>query len=146
MNGVSVDSVSRTIEALLVRDGRAVLFHDRAAAQDRAVTPATAAAPDGLLPVFVVAGEAVWREATGRGFDLDIVRDPGALLGYRLRGIGSGSFTAVMLSTMTATEQIARPAALPVDHLHLVWSSVVERLDYRTRPVPRPSSRTGVAP
>ena len=131
MNAVSVDSVSRTVEALLVRDERAVTFHDKVAGKDRKVSPATAAAPNGLLPIFVVAGESVWREATGRGFDLDIVRDPEALLGYRLRGIGSGSFTTVMLSAMAATEQIARPTVLPVDRLHVVWSTALGRLDQR---------------
>ena len=102
MSAVRVESVSRTMEALLIRDGRAITFHDRGAGVDRSVTPATAAAANGLLPVFVVAGEAIWSEATGRGFELEIVRDKSALLGYRLRGIGSGSFTTVMLSTMTA--------------------------------------------
>ncbi len=146
MTGVNIASVSRTVEALLVRDGRTITFHDKAAGADRAVTPATAAAANGLLPVLVVAGEAVWREATGRGFDLDIVRDSSALLGYRLRGIGSGSFTTVMLSAMTATEQIARPATLPVDRLHLIWASAIERFDQRNRPALSPSPRTGAAP
>ena len=64
--------------------------------------------PACCLP-FVVAGEAVWREATGKGFSLDIVRDPHALLGYRLRGIGAGHFATVMLATMEATAQVAGP-------------------------------------
>jgi hypothetical protein len=146
MSVVKVDSVSRTVEALLARDGRTVTFHDRAVGEDRAVTPATAAAANGLLPILVVAGEAVWREATGRGFDLDIVRDSSALLGYRLRGIGSGSFTTVMLSAMTATEQIARPATLPVDRLHIIWASAIERLDQRDHLTLPRSPRAGAAP
>jgi hypothetical protein len=145
MSGVKVDSVSRTVEASLARDGRTVTFHDNAAGEDHAVTPATAAAANGLLPVLVVAGEAVWREATGRGFDLDIARDSSALLGYRLRGIGSGSFTTVMLSAMTATEQIARPATLPVDRLHLIWASAIQCLDQRDHPTLSPTPRAGAA-
>ena len=146
MTSVSVDSVSRTMEALLIRDGRAITFHDRGADVDRSVTAATAAAANGLLPVFVVAGEAIWREATGRGFELDIVRDPRALLGYRLRGIGSGSFTTVMLSTMTATDQIARPTALPVDRLHLVWSAAIEGFDQHAGPAAPTGPRARAMP
>jgi hypothetical protein len=146
MSAVSVESVSRTVEALLIRDGRAITFHDRGAGVDRSVTPATAAAANGLLPILVVAGEAIWHEATGRGFELDIVRDKSALLGYRLRGIGSGSFTTVMLSTMTATDQIARPTALPVDRLHLVWSAAIERFDQRARPAAQAGPRARAMP
>ena len=60
----------------------------------------------------------VWREATRKGFALDIVRDREALLGYRLQGIGAGSFTAVMLATMEATAQVARLGAIVVNDLN----------------------------
>ena len=105
-SGVSVETVSRTMEALLTREGRPVIYHDIATGADLPVSAKNTASPTGLLPALVVAGEAVWREATGTGFGLDIVRDRDALLGFRLRGIGAGSFTTVMLATMEATAQV----------------------------------------
>ena len=76
MTAVSVESVSRTLEALLTRDTRSVVYRDKANGQDLVISPLSAASASGLLPAFVVAGEAVWRQATGNGFSLDIVRDP----------------------------------------------------------------------
>jgi len=76
-----------------------------------------------------VAGEAVWREATGNGFALDIIRDPTALLGYRLNGIGAGTFTTVMLATMEAAAQVASPEAFLVNDLTAVWSAASERVE-----------------
>lgn len=129
MSEVDVAAVSRTIRNLLEREGRPVIYADRAAGDaPRAISTSVAAAPDGLLPAFVVAGEAVWREATGKGFELDIVRDPKALLGYRLRGIGAGAFTTVMLATMEATDQVTRPEAIMVNDLHSLWVAANERI------------------
>ena len=115
MSAVSVEAVSKAMGALLEREGRTVIYQDRASGEDLAVTPASAAAPNGLLPALVVAGEAVWREATGQGFALDIVRDPAALLGYRLRAIRDGQFSTVMLATMEAAAQVAQPGAIVVN-------------------------------
>jgi hypothetical protein len=87
VNEVSVDAVSCTMEVLLAQDGRSIVYRDRATGQDLVVSRPSAASPAGLLPAFIVAGEAVWREATGNGFSLEIMRDPQALLGYWLRGL-----------------------------------------------------------
>ena len=133
MSAVDVDSVSRTMEALLAQDGRNIVYRDGATGQDLVVSPLSAASPAGLLPAFVVAGEAVWREATGNGFSLDIVPDPQALLGYRLRGIGAGHFATVMLATMEATAQVAGPSAIVVNDLNALWSAATDRIDHRTR-------------
>ncbi len=147
MSAVSVEAVGRTVEALLSREGRDILYRDPATGTNLTITPAIAASPDGLLPAFVVAGEAVWREATGRGFELDIVRDREALLGYRLRGIGAGTFTTVMLATMEATAQVAGPTAIVVNDLHLLWSAATDRFRHDPAPDPHIQSRAhGVAP
>jgi len=134
VTAVSVESVSRTLEALLRRDRRSVLYRDEATGQDLVVSPLSAASPSGLLPAFVVAGEAVWREATGNSFSLDIVPDPQALLGYRLRGIGAGHFATVMLATMEATALVAGPSAIVVNDLYALWSAATDWIDHRTRP------------
>ena len=144
MTTISVESVSRTLEALLTRDTRSVVYRDGATGQDLVVSPLSAASPAGLLPAFVVAGEAVWREATGNGFCLDIVPEPQALHGYRLRGIGAGHFATVMLATMEATAQVAGPSAIVVNDLQAVWSAATDRIDHGTRPFSRAGA--GAAP
>jgi hypothetical protein len=144
VSAVSVETVSRTMEALLARAGRRIIYRDRAAGQDLVVSPPSAASPSGLLPAFIVAGEAVWREATGNGFSLDIVRDPQSLLGYRLRGIGTRHFATVMLATMEATEQIAGPSAIVVNELNALWSAATDRIARRPRITPRAGA--GAAP
>jgi hypothetical protein len=132
------------MEALLTRDGRSIVYRDCATGHDLVVSPASAAAPSGLLPAFVVAGEVLWREATGNGFALDLVREPQALLGYRLRGIGAGHFATVMLATMEATAQVARPTAIVVNDLNALWSGATGRIERQTRPFSRAGA--GAAP
>lgn len=65
MSAVRVETVPRTLEVLLAREARRIVYRDRATGQDLVVSPLSGAFPSGLLPAFVVAGEAVWREATG---------------------------------------------------------------------------------
>ena len=144
MSAVNLETVSRTLKALLVREGRSIVYRDRATGQDLVVSPPSAASPAGLLPAFVVAGEAVWREATGKGFSLDIVRNPQALLGYRLRGIGAGHFATVMLATMEATAQVAEPSAIVVNELNTLWSAATDRIERQTRLSPQAGA--GAAP
>lgn len=137
MSAVSVEAIERTMGALLAREARTIVYHDRATGEDLPVNPISAASAAGLLPALVVAGEAVWREATGKGFALDIVRDPEALLGYRLRDIGAGTFSTVMLAAMEATAQVARPGAIVVNDLNALWSAATDRIERGARPVPR---------
>jgi hypothetical protein len=144
VSAVSVETVSRTMAVLLAREGRRIVYRDRATGQDLVVSPPSAASPAGLLPAFVVAGEAVWREATGKGFSLDIVRNPQALLGYRLRGIGAGHFATVMLATMEATAQVAEPSAIVVNELNTLWSAATDRIERQTRLSPQAGA--GAAP
>jgi hypothetical protein len=144
MSMVNVEAVSRTMQAVLAREGRAVIYLDRATGADFPITPGTAASPTGLLPALAVAGETVWREATGKGFALDIVRDPDAMLGYRLRAIGAGSLTTVILSMMEATAQVARPGAIMVHDLHALWSAATDRIESTVRLAPRRAA--GAAP
>jgi hypothetical protein len=132
------------MEVLLVQDGRSIVYRDKATGHDLVVSPATAASPSGLLPAFIVAGEAVWREATGNGFAFDIARDPQALLGYRLWGIGAGQFATVMLATMEATAQVAGPLAIVVNDLNALWSAATDRIAHQTRPFSRAGA--GAAP
>ena len=134
MSAVSVDAVGRTMQALLAFERRSIRYHDGATGRDITVDGETAASPAGFLPALVVAGEAVWREVSGRGFALDIVRDPQALLGYRLRAIGAGNFSTVMLATMEAIHQVAHPEAIPLNDFGALWSAVSDRVEGVMRP------------
>ena len=73
---VNLAAVSRTLEALLSQGDRSVAMLDRTTGQACQVSPGLAAAPEGLLPVFLVAADTIWREATGRSFGVDLQRDP----------------------------------------------------------------------
>ena len=119
--------LGRTLEAYLTRAGTPLAFHDRATAQTHALPFASARDPAGVLPVFLVAGEAVWREASGKGFALDIRPDPEALLGRRLHAVRSGTFSTVMLSVIEAATQTTGPNVLLVNDLRRQWEAAFER-------------------
>jgi hypothetical protein len=132
---ISLAAVERTMCELLARTGRPVVYRDPADGSGHSVDPQTAASPVGFLPALLVAGEAVWRETTGKGFGLDIVRDPDALLGFRLRGIGAGTFATVMLASIEAINQVAQPDAIVISDVHAIWSAATARMR-RERAVP----------
>ncbi len=81
----------------------------------------------------------VWRDLTGAGFDLDVVRDPKALLGFRVRGIDASSFATVMLATMEAAAQASRAGAIVVNDFNVIWSEAA-----RNRVTP--ASSAGASP
>jgi hypothetical protein len=126
---VDVHEVSRTLEWLLVQSGRPIVLAAGDNGEFVKIAPDSAAAPDGLLPVFLVAAEAVWRECVGDGFGLDIIRDADALLGYRVVGIRMGLFASVMLAMMEALAQAVRSEQIVVGELDFVWKSALERIE-----------------
>jgi len=89
------------------------------------VRPETAGALDGLLPVFAVAADAVWREATGNGFGLDLRPDPASLLGYRIDGARAASVSAMLLCVLEVMHRAAGPAGLLVNDLvRVAWEAM----------------------
>jgi hypothetical protein len=144
VSAVDIETVSRVMEALLETEGRPILYHDQATGADLAITPMAASSPSGLLPALLVARAGGWRAAAGKGFALDIVRDPEALLGYRLRGIGAGSLTTVMLAAMEATAQVTGSGVVVASDLNAVWAAATDRSEHSARSSPR--STTGAAP
>jgi hypothetical protein len=93
---LDVAYVSQVVRALLDETGRELLIED-APHQDLVPIPFdAAAAEDGLLPAFLVTGEAIWRDVTGRGFDLKLERDLGALPSWRIEAIEAESFSCVL--------------------------------------------------
>ena len=143
---VNLDAVEAALEALIRRDGRPVILDDKVTGRQLSIAPDSAAARDGLLPVFLVAGEAVWREVTGKGFALDLRSDPGALLGYRVERIGAGSFSTVMLATLEAASQAATQEAILVNQLQSVWAGSTARADLAAARIERPLADPRAAP
>src|SRR6185312_9700265 len=109
------------------------------------VSPEALASRTGYLPAIVTAGEAIWREAAGKGFELQIVRDAEALLGFRLHGIGAGSFSTVMLCSLEALHQATRSGAVVVSELNAVWAAATERARLH-EPSPGPAEPRGPRP
>ncbi|MGC9271451.1 hypothetical protein [Acidiphilium sp.] len=120
--------VSRVLEAVLDRDSRPVMLRSMASWQLHRVPTHVAAAPAGLLPAFLVAGDALLREATGKGVETDLQPERVSLLGYRVASVRHQRFSDVMLAMMEATDQIARNGRLMADDLKLVFELSQTRL------------------
>jgi len=147
---VDLPAVGRAVRAWFEDAGTALVLRDRATGEVLPMPAKLAGDPSALLPVFLVAGEAVWREAAGKGFGLRVRRDPAALLGYRAESIGNGTFCTVMLSTMEAVVQAqdGHPDLLWVNELcGAVWQAVLERADNLGSPAARrPGPGAGAHP
>ena len=130
---LDVAYVSQVVRALLNEAGRQILVED-GPRQDLVPIPFdAAAAEDGLLPVFLVAGEAIWRDVTGRGFELKLKRDLGALLSWRIEAIEAETFSCVLLSVMEAIAQVAGPEGVMVLDLARVFDEATARTEARRR-------------
>jgi hypothetical protein len=128
---LDVAYVSQVVRALFDEEGHDVFIED-APRQDLVPIPFdAAAAEDGLLPVFLVAGEAIWRDVTGRGFDLALEHDLGALLSWRIKTIEAESFSCVLLSMMEAIAQVARPDGVMALDLARVCDEAAARTEAR---------------
>jgi hypothetical protein len=128
---LDVGYVSQVVRALLGEAGRDVVVED-GSRQDLVPVPFdAAAAADGLLPVFLVAGEAIWRDVSGRGFELKLKRDLGALLSWRVEAIEAEAFSWVLLSVMEAIAQVARPDGVMVLDLARVFDEATARTEAR---------------
>jgi hypothetical protein len=64
---LDVGYVSQVVRALLHEAGRELFIEDTPRRDLVPIPFDAAAAEDGLLPVFLVAGEAIWRDVTGQG-------------------------------------------------------------------------------
>ena len=142
---VAVETVERTMRALAEQSSRAFAYRDPTTGDRHIISPDALSSETGYLPAIVSAGEAVWREATGKGFDLDIARDPDALLGYRLRGIGDGPFSAIMLASMEALAQVSDARLVHVSDLAAVADAALARAQTIVT-AGIPAARTGARP
>lgn len=115
-DGFDIGRTGALLTILLMHSGPALLLRDPSG-RTAPVRPETAGAPDGLLPVFAVAADAVWREATGNGFGLDLRPDPASLLGYRIDGARAAPLSAMLLCILEAMHRAAGPTGLLVNDL-----------------------------
>jgi hypothetical protein len=126
MKDINVDTVAATMRVFLERTATPLLYNDPANGERLRIEPGAAAATDGLLPAIIVAGESVWRDLTGKGFEIDLARDPSALLGYQLRGIGGANFSIVMLASVEALHQVRHPEGVIVNDFNALWAAATE--------------------
>lgn len=103
---IDINRISAVLEVILARKGKPVVLHDETSGVDLPLEYDEVASPIGLLPAFLVAAEAVWHEATGNGFSIEIVEQPKTLLGYAVKRIGGGNFSSIMLSILEVHDQI----------------------------------------
>ncbi len=140
---LDLEQIGLTLQALIEQSGREVTTLDQATGVIETISPELAAEPSGMLPMFVLAAETVWRDATGKGFDVTLQPDKHALLGHRLEAVGGASFSTVMLSMMEAIEQVASPRELPCFDMLQRWHETTDRL---TQDAVQAGSRPAVTP
>jgi hypothetical protein len=125
---IEIAAVSRVLQRVLEQSGRAILYDCRASKRTIAYAPDSAVSPSGLLPAFLSAGDAVWREATGKSLGVEIATDPDTVLGFTVCSIRSGSAAVVLLSVMEAVEQAAHADSILVNDLGKVWRLSEDRM------------------
>ena len=123
--------VSSVLRALLIEAGRDILVEDGPRRDLIRIPFDAAAAVDGLLPIFLVAGEAIWRDVTERGFELTLERDLGALMSWRVEAIRAEAFSAVLLSVMEAIATVAGREGVMVLDLARVFDEATARIEAR---------------
>jgi hypothetical protein len=133
MKKIDIDTLVATMRVFLERTGAPLLYNDPANGEQLHIEPGAAAATDGLLPAIIVAGESVWRDVTGKGFELDLAHDPAALLGYQLRGIGGASFSIVMLASVESLHQVRRPEGLIINDFNVLWAAATKNSQDRAK-------------
>jgi hypothetical protein len=123
--------VSRVVRALLIEANREILVEDGPRRDLVSIPFDAAAAEDGLLPMFLIAGEAIWRDMTGHGFELGLQRDLGALMSWRIDAIRAEGLTCVLLSIMEALAMVAGPRGVMVLDLARVFDEATARAEAR---------------
>jgi hypothetical protein len=123
--------VSHVVRALLIEADRDIVIEDGPRRDLIRIPFDAAAAEDGLLPVFLVAAEAIWRDVTGRGFELTLKRDLGALVSWRIEAIRAEAFSCVLLSVMEAIAAVASAHGVMVLDLARVFDEATARIEAR---------------
>jgi hypothetical protein len=120
---LDIDFVASVLTRLLEDGRRPIVLEDKAQGVEIEIPVDAAVAAHGLLPVFLFAGEALLRDATGGGFALELERDIQALLSWRVKRIGSARFSVVMLAVMEAIGQASTSRGIMVVELGRVFDA-----------------------
>ncbi|MBB4200233.1 hypothetical protein GGD83_004061 [Rhodoblastus sphagnicola] len=129
--GLNVAYVAEVVRLLLLDCGRDVLLEDRAGGEVIIVPPDAAAAPDGLLPVFLASGEALALDAFGETFGLKLDRDIGAFFSWRVEAIAAETVSEVLLATMEAIAQATTERGIMVLEFPRVFDEAAARYEAR---------------
>ena len=130
------DRFAAALARVLAAEGMRAIRLDVPGRGPVAVSVEAAAAPDGLMPAFLAAGDAVLRAATGgRGFGPRFAPDPAAVLGYRVADPGASRAVA-LLCARDAIREIARGEGLDVGDLMRVWREARAVADFGREPAP----------
>lgn len=129
---LDLTKLSRVTEQLLIDAGRPIVYVYLSSGRALELTPSEAAAVDGLLPAFVMAADAIWQEAAGDGFGIELARDMKALAGWRLESV-KGGFSATLFAVMEAISQADNSQAIVGPELAVIWEETMRRVQQRDR-------------
>ncbi|MCW2319204.1 hypothetical protein M2322_004773 [Rhodoblastus acidophilus] len=129
--GLDVAYVSEVVRLLLLDSGRDVLLEDRDGGEPIVIPADMAAAPDGLLPVFLSSGEAIALDAFGETFGLKLERDIGAFFSWRVEAIAAETLSEVLLATMEAIAQATTDRGIMVLEFPRVFDEAAARYQAR---------------
>lgn len=123
--------ISAVLEKLFIEAGAPIILEDRVHGGRVTVPYDSAVAADGLLPIFLTAGEALWLDATGEGLGIKLEKDIGAYFNWRVKEIGPSLFSPVMFSMMEAICHVRTPEGIMVVDLGRVYDDAVARIKDR---------------
>ena len=152
MSQADIRMVALGLRAALIDDARPIMMRDDAGGGTTRLSPGMIAAPDGLLPMVLRAGSAIWHLATGHPYRLRLVSDEAALLGQRVEAIAGTSPLMVVLSAIEALDQVSGPDGIAAHNLPRLeariraeaesyWRPRANALD-AVPPMPGPASAT----
>lgn len=129
---MTIAALSGAFNRLFIMGDRPVLLRDLDSWKISAVSPFVASHARGLLPLFVMAGNAVWCELGETPFVVRVQDCPIALTGVELVSVVSETedLTTLMLAMMEAISQVADPTGIMVNDLGplVARGPVAERL------------------
>ncbi len=143
----TITYLSEAFSQLFVMGRRPVLLRDADSWQPTEISPFLASHAKGLLPLFVMAGNAVWADLGETPFPVRMQDSARALAGIELVSVvpPDGNLTPLMLAMMEAISQVADQTGILVNELGPLIERApgAEWVGAKLAMVPKPAS--GVA-
>lgn len=128
----AISGLSEAFHRLFIMGNRPVLMRDLDSWREGRVSPFVASHPQGLLPLFVMAGNALWTDLGEPAFSVRVRDCARALTGIELVSVVSRTenLQSLMLAMMEAISQVAAPTGIKVNDLAplIARAPVAERL------------------